>query len=174
MLLLSLYPDPSWSTHCPKLHPPLSPGSHCGGTPGWPRETELSNWHTHIIAHQYMYSIRAEMIGNQSYFDLPPPPSSLGPWRLITKSLKNVWKYLRVHNSHVEVKSVDATHLSDNCTGTSAGSRWQLHTSCYHSNRQSMWRLAELSDAVKVKDLDNVLKGQCEHSEWPINRSGMK
>lgn len=54
---------------------------------------------THIIAYQYLLSMRAEMIGNWSCFDSPPPPSASGSsvWlqRASVELHKNVWKYLQ-------------------------------------------------------------------------------
>lgn len=82
----------------------------------WPQETELwSNWHTH-----HCLSISALNEGWNDWelelsFDTPPPPSASGSsiWlqRASVELHKCVWKYLSIHNSHMEVKSFDARHL---------------------------------------------------------------
>lgn len=118
LLLPSSTPRLKLSTH--------SSCSHCGCLWVWPqdrrRERErrrgsAGQIDTHIIAYQYLLSMRAEMIGNWSCFDLSPPPSASGSgvWlqRASVRLHENVWKYPCIHNDHMEVMLFDTTHLAD-------------------------------------------------------------
>lgn len=129
--LCILTPPPAtfhaWSKSSLPIPPALTVGA-CRSGHGRPSSGQID---THIIAYQYLLSMRAEMIRNWSCFDSPPPPSASGSsiWlqRASVKLHRNVWKYLSIHTSHVK-EGVDARQLSDYCRGTSVSSRVRLQT----------------------------------------------
>lgn len=109
--VFSLYPDPSLKTRSCLLHLvrsflPILHALTVGASRSGHRRQSSGQIDTHIIAYQYLLSMRAEMIGNWSCFDSPPPPSASGSrvWlqRASVELHKSVWKYLSIHNSHME------------------------------------------------------------------------
>lgn len=118
------HPQPS-SMHCPKALSPAPPAltvGACRSGHGRPSSGQID---THIIAYQYLLSMRAEMIRNWSCFDSLPSPSASGSgiWlqRASVKLHRNVWKYLSIHTSHMK-EGADARERSDYCRGTSVSS----------------------------------------------------